>query len=407
MTRTQEQWESLTAFPNMKRKLKILVCPANEGGCAYYRAWSPFKTLEKMFPNVLEFRYNKNPLGMEEDKKEWKKDWEFEDMHWADIVFTQNLSNYGGPYTARIVGKAKEFGKVVWYDTDDLLTKLYKGHRLHEVYDKGGLSDITRFLYSHADIVTVTQRKFAERIVDLCGGALCIIKNSIDYSLECWNLPRLPAPRKNLIRVGWAGGIHHEEDVKEFSGVPQFVNQRVGREHVHWGFYGKPPIDPKTGKDDWQQKVWENYKRILLRGFKGAQNWAIFAALPTHLYGQFFTQMDIAIAPLQMNEFNDSKSEIKVAECGRYKVPLIASNVGCYDETIKNGVTGYLVPANATKSDWVRVLTKVIKDPKHVKEMGENLHQITEKYFDLNKVVFERLNVLEEIITRKKITFAE
>jgi glycosyltransferase involved in cell wall biosynthesis len=97
-----------------------------------------------------------------------------------------------------------------------------------------------------------------------------------------------------------------------------------------------------------------------------------------------------------MNNFNDSKSEIKVAECGRYKVPLIASDVGCYDETIINGKTGYLLSPSAPKSEWVKVLTKCIKDPAHVKEMGENLHKITEEYFDLNKVVSHRLKLYEE-----------
>ena len=99
-----------------------------------------------------------------------------------------------------------------------------------------------------------------------------------------------------------------------------------------------------------------------------------------------------------MNNFNDSKSEIKVAECGRYKVPLIASNVGCYDETIVNGETGYLLPANASKSEWVKVLTKCIKDPDHVREMGENLHKVTEEYFDLHKVAKHRLKLYEDAI---------
>ena len=70
-------------------------------------------------------------------------------MKWADIIFTQNLSNFGGPYTARIVGKAKEFGKFMHYDTDDLLTDVYEGHRLEQVYKERGLSDITKFIYNN------------------------------------------------------------------------------------------------------------------------------------------------------------------------------------------------------------------------------------------------------------------
>ena len=382
----------------MSKKLKILAAPANEGGCAYYRIIAPIRKLEELYPDKIEVRYNLNPLGIIEDGEDagkWQDNWDFADIKWADVVWTNNISNWGGPYTARLVGKAKEFGKFVHYDTDDLLTDLYEGHRLYGVYKERGLEDITKFIYNHADLVTVTQRKFAERIKEYCGGVLAIVKNSIDYKLPCWNVPRQTPHRKRLTRVGWAGGIHHEEDVKEFAGIPHFVNQRVGRENVHWGFYGAP-LKAEGEKGDWQHDVWQNYKNILLRGFSGAKNWQIYNALSPDSYGGIYSQIDIAIAPLQMNNFNDSKSEIKVAECGRYKVPLVASDVGCYDETIINGETGYLIPPDAPPKEWVRVLTKCIKNPKHIREMGENLHSITQEYFDLNKVAKLRLDLYEQ-----------
>jgi glycosyltransferase involved in cell wall biosynthesis len=381
------------------KKLKILASPANEGGCAYYRVIAPINKLVELYPDKVEMRFNLNPLGIIEsgdDTGKWQENWDYEDIKWADIVWTNNISNWGGPYTARLVGIAKEFGKFVHYDTDDLLTDLYKGHRLYDTYKERDLENITKFLYHHADLVTVTQRKFAERIKDFCGGVLAIVKNSIDYNLPCWNVSKRPPPRKKMTRIGWAGGIHHEEDVKEFAGVPNMVNGRVGRQNVHWGFYGAPLPSKDNKNDEWQHEVWKNYKRILLAGFKGQPNWQIYNALSPATYGGIYAQMDIAIAPLQMNAFNDSKSEIKVAECGRYKVPLIASDVGCYDETIINGKTGYLLPPDASKNDWVKVLTKCIKNPEHVKEMGENLHKITEEYFDLNKVCKHRMELYEQ-----------
>jgi|TARA_A100000172_G_scaffold51200_2_gene32219 glycosyltransferase involved in cell wall biosynthesis len=383
-------------------KLKILIAPANQGGCSYYRAWAPFAKLAEKFPDLIEIKFNENPLGLNIENGQWIEDWDFADMKWADIVMTQNIHNYGGPYTARIVGKAKEFGKFVHFDTDDLLTELYEGHRLKSVYEDRGLSELTKYLYANADLVTVTQRKFAERIKDYCSGVLAVAKNAIDYNLENWNHPKVPVRRKRLVRVGWAGGIHHEEDVKEFAGIPHLVNQRVGRENVEWHFFGKPPKDPNNSKEDWQLDVWDNYERTLTQGFRGAKNWYIHGALPSDQYGVIFANIDIAIAPLQMNAFNDSKSEIKVAECGRYKVPLIASNVGCYDETIINGKTGYLLDPKASKTDWVKVLTKVIKDKKHREQMGNNLFDITQEYFDLNKVIGQRLKLYKDTFTMLK-----
>jgi glycosyltransferase involved in cell wall biosynthesis len=388
-------------FYIMSDKLKILCVPANEGGCAYYRIIAPMRKLEELYGDKVEIRWNKNPLGIDEGNGSWKQGWDFEDIKWADIVMTQNLSNFGGNYTARIVGKAKEFGKFVHYDTDDLLTNIYEGHRLYHVYKEKGLEEITKFIYSHADLVTVTQRKFAERVKPFIGNgnALAVIKNSVDYNLPCWNMQKLPKPRKKFCRFGWAGGIHHEQDLKYFSGVPHFVNQRVGRENCVWDFYGHPP--PGTPKDDWQNDVWVKYRDIILRGFKGAKNWNIHYALTPDRYGQFFTNMDVALAPLEDNPFNDSKSEIKLAECGRYQIPLIATNVGCYDEWIVDGETGFLIDPKKGVSEWTRILTRVAKDPKLVQRMGENLHQITEEHFDMNKVVGQRLSLYEELLSVK------
>ena len=382
----------------MSDKLKILCVPANEGGCAYYRIIAPMRKLQELYGDQVEIKWDKNPLGIDESNGTWIQDWKFETMKWADIVFTQNLSNFGGNYTARIVGKAKEFGKFVHYDTDDLLTNIYEGHRLYHVYKEKGLEEITKFIYNNADLVTVTQRKFAERIKPYIGvgNTLAIVKNTVDYNLPCWNMEKLPKPRKKLCRFGWAGGIHHEQDLKYFSGVPHFVNQRVGRENCVWDFYGHPP--PNTPKDDWQIDVWRRYRDIILRGFKGSKNWNIHYAMTPDRYGSFFTNMDVALAPLEMNAFNDSKSEIKVAECGRYKIPLVASNVGCYDEWIVDGETGFLLDPEKGVTEWTRVLSKVAKDPGLVKRMGENLHSITEENFNMNKMVGQRLDIYKTLM---------
>ena len=82
-------------------KLKILCCPANDGGCSYYRAWSPFQKLEELYPDQVEVRYDKNPLKLDEntERGEMPPIETLEDMKWADIMMTQNIMNYGGPYT--------------------------------------------------------------------------------------------------------------------------------------------------------------------------------------------------------------------------------------------------------------------------------------------------------------------
>jgi len=380
-------------IPSWPRKLKILVVNPNEGGCAYYRALLPFSKLAQLYPDHVEVKFNKNPLGVKEDGS-YDPTTPTPDMDWADVVMVSNINNYGGPYTLRVVQLAREKNKFIHFDTDDLLTDLYEEHRLYGTYKENKLDEITKYIYSNSDLVTVTQRKFAERIAPYCTKVLAIVKNSIDYRLPHWNAQKVNHGKK--IHIGWAGGIHHRPDVVEFAAVPHLVNQKVGREQIIWDFYGRPNIDvKKMPGEKWQIDAWDEYKRVLLSSFKGGRNWNIHPAAPPDAYGHFYANMDIAIAPLKMNAFNDSKSEIKVAECGRYKVPLIASNVGCYDESITDGETGYLIPVENSKHHWVKRLSYLIRNPKKIIEMGNNLHSITEKYFDINKVVGQRLSLYE------------
>ena len=392
-----------------KKKLKILACPANKGGCAYYRIIMPLEKLQELYPDDVEIRFNYDPLdakGAPARKGALQQPKDCKDLNWCDVVMFQNIHNYGGPYTVDILRAAKELNKFTHYDTDDLLTDLYEGHRLVSVYKEQKLDEMTKVIYANSDMVSVTQRKFAERIQPYVTKALVIIKNAVDYKLPCWNLPRVEVPSrmKKHTRIGWAGGIHHEEDVKEFRAVAMGVNAKMGIHNVSWNFFGRPPKGDK--KDDWQQDVWNNYEKSLSFGVKGNSNVLFHGAAPSHDYGHFFRGLDIVIAPLQDNAFNDSKSEIKAMEAGRYGIPLVASDVGCYDELIKNGKTGFLIPADNPRSEWVRALTRLCKDKDLRKQMGQNLKKVTDEYYDINNVVGGRLELYKQVMDIKEKALA-
>ena len=178
--------------PNDKR-LKIFVSPANQGGCSYYRAWLPFLKLQEKYPELVHVIFDMNPMNW---NKEIPPNGQVDDpspnFKACDVFFTQNISNYGGMYTLNCLKYAHENGAITHYDNDDLLTELYKGHRLEGVYRDNKLDELTKVLYGSVHIVSVTQRKFADRIKEYLSGALLVIKNSIDFDLPMWNLPKNP-----------------------------------------------------------------------------------------------------------------------------------------------------------------------------------------------------------------------
>ena len=70
---------------------------------------------------------------------------------------------------------------------------------------------------------------------------------------------------------------------------------------------------------------------------------------------------DIGIIPLVNTEFNKCKSELKYIEFTALGVPIVASDVDAYKDTIEEGVTGFL--AN-NEDEWVNKLSMLIEDPK-------------------------------------------
>lgn len=268
-----------------------------------------------------------NPLGADKEKKRFIPDWDSWEMKWADVIFVSNINNYGGQYTLDIIRRAHALGKFIHFDTDDLLTDLYPEHRLYKVYTDQQLSDMTKVMYHNSHLVTVTQTKFAEQIKPFVRGIIGICRNAIDFSLPCWNVPKT---KSKQVRIGWAGGIHHRPDVKVFAGVPHLLNQKVGKENIIWDFYGHPPPNqPK--EEDWQIEAWNEYKQSLLLGMTGKPNYRIHNALPPGEYGVFYAHMDIAVAPLANNNFNQSKC------FGKGEEVLLFDGTSCRVEDISVG----------------------------------------------------------------------
>ncbi len=492
------------------------------GGCSYYRILAPLNKLQEVAGDFVEVRFDQNPLDVQIEKKQFNPDHKFENMNWADIVMVSNISNYGGPYTARVVQEALARGKFAHFDTDDLLTDLYKEHRLYKVYKDNQLDEITKFVYNNSHLVSVTQDAFAREIQQFTRGGLAVIRNAIDYKLPGWNAPKV---KTKQVKIGWAGGIHHRPDVKVFAGVPNLVNSKAGKENIIWDFYGHPPAN-NPPEEKWQEDAWKEYLSSFVRG-NNSKNFRVHYALGPDGYGVFYANMDIAIAPLASNRFNEMKcldgltqvekgktfpflkdikigdkikspkgmvtvldkmcykkealkiitkdghsligsldhrietykglvelsslcvgdglevggwvdeiykkipmgkrdlydievdhpshlfyangfishnSDVKVAEAACYGVPLVATDVGCYRDTIINGKTGYLLPPGSSPIEWSKVISRLVKDKDLREEMGNNLKKIKDSY-DLNKVVWDRLWLYEKAIDDFKWNF--
>ena len=162
--------------------------------------------------------------------------------------------------------------------------------------------------------------------------------------------------RKHVIRIGYfSGSITHNDDFEYITPVLKEIMEKYSNVELHI-----------TGELDIPDEFKSFKERIITRGFV---NWK---ELPN-----LISSVDINIAPLVDNIFNEAKSEIKWIEAALVKVPTIASNIGAFKKMIVNNETGILC---STIEEWKAAFELLINNEKERKRIAENAYKFTVKH---------------------------
>lgn len=143
---------------------------------------------------------------------------------------------------------------------------------------------------------------------------------------------------KNRVKIGYfSGSITHNDDFEMIKHTIFEIMEKYQNVELHvFGYLDLINDDNDLGN------------RIITHEFVDWQN------LP-----YLVSEMDINIAPLVNNIFNEAKSENKWMEAALVRVPTIASNLGAFKRMIKHGKTGLLCTDN---SEWYENLERLIVD---------------------------------------------
>jgi glycosyltransferase involved in cell wall biosynthesis len=172
----------------------------------------------------------------------------------------------------------------------------------------------------HAAAVTVENERLGAK-VNKINRNWHILQNALDFTARQWNLSRDPSP---LYRVGFIGSRSHKHDLIMIADVLREFAEQGGVEVNICGY------DPKDAE-------WTAVGNAIAP--EGHPDWLKFRpGVHPFDYGGYYAMMDVVIAPLQSNNWNGLKSDIKVKEAGAYSLPLIASNFGPYLEHLSGGV---------------------------------------------------------------------
>ncbi len=144
-------------------------------------------------------------------------------------------------------------------------------------------------------------------------------------------------------RVGWAGGTSHRGDLELLLDVVKAL-----ADEVDWVFFGMCP-------DVLQPYVKEFHKGV-----------------PLALYPQKLASLnlDLALAPLEQNLFNDCKSNLRLLEYGACGFPVICTDTKAYD--------GYLPCTrvrNNTSEQWLEAIRMHLADPQASYRQGDALRE--------------------------------
>ena len=146
-------------------------------------------------------------------------------------------------------------------------------------------------------------------------------------------------------RVGWAGGISHQGDLELIVDVVKALHQEVD-----WVFFGMAP----------------EAIRPYLREFHGPVSIERYPRALANL------NLDLALAPLEQNLFNECKSNLRLLEYGACGYPVVCSDVRPYQGAL---------PVTRVKNrfkDWVDAIRAHVHDLDAAAAAGDRLKAAVE-----------------------------
>ncbi len=155
--------------------------------------------------------------------------------------------------------------------------------------------------------------------------------------LDPWSGLQGQRRTKQKMRIGWAGGSSHTGDLAEIRSVVKDL-----QDEVEWVFMGMRPDDVPC----------EFHPGVAIDQYP-----AQLAAL----------NLDLAVVPLELNQFNRCKSNLRLLELGACGVPVICTDIEPYQGDLP------VTRVRNRHQDWVQAIREHLADPETLGQKGDAL----------------------------------
>lgn len=302
----------------------VLALPLNTSAVGHYRVTQPFSELERL--GWIQGKLNYGAPGVIELEREK-----------PDVVVVQYR------YTTRSIEeleRIRRFSSARWvYELDDYILDVPKNNA-HARNMPSNMRELVARAIDLCDRVVVSTQPLADALVGMHDD-IRVVPNMLAASL--WRGLRSRRQTSVRPRVGWAGGTSHRGDLELIVDVVKAL-----ADEVDWVFFGMCP-------DLLRPYVKEFHKGVAL------------SIYPQKLAS---LDLDLALAPLEINLFNDCKSNLRLLEYGACGFPVICTDTKAYQ--------GYLpctrVVTNSAE-EWLEAIRMHLADPAASYRQGDALRE--------------------------------
>ena len=260
----------------------------------------------------------------------------------------------------KVLDTAREEGKAVVFDLDDLLFCLPKNHPAAQHY-ASSLLPMFRAM-TEVDLISVSTPKLRD-VLGEYNDHIVVLPNFLDDALWQFRPPVFKKFKNEPLTIGYMGGLSHKADLEYIAPVIRDLIYRYPRK-VNFHFWGIEPPEEVSSLDQ------VSYTRNYHPSYKD--------------FASFFQNQsaDIFLAPLEDNLFNRCKSPIKFFEYSALGAPGVFSNLETYQEVVIHGKNGLTA---STLEDWSTCLVQLIENDELRFQLANNAQATIRESWLLSK----------------------
>ena len=210
----------------------------------------------------------------------------------------------------------------------------------------------------HADAITVTHERLAERIREYNENVF-VIPNAIPFGQDQFTDERIPSDK---LRLFWAGGISHVKDIEMLRGPMK----RISSLPV------KTVIGGYTNTNDVSKQLWDKMVSAFTCGMKIPG--MVLNSIPVNEYMNHLCHADIMLVPLEDSYWHTMKSNLKLLEAAAKKIPVIVSKVEPY---IEGNPPVFHVES---QKDWFEYVNLFVKNPEMIYLWGNKVYDWAQQF---------------------------